>query len=161
MLAAAMGPAVFFGGKDWKNVRGDLAKIPRGSRAKCVLSLFMVTITEQVIYTYHRTAYTSWRSRTGFPKFGWSGYGFHHEDPFILLQQPVDEGVVTAEQLCALMPEFTVFYLQFIEDYFKRHLPQIKMAKFLRGLMRDHAYAAANGPVALQFKRCLEAQVQQ
>ena len=35
------------------------------------------------------------------------------------------------------------------------------MAKFLRGLMRDHAYVAANGPVALEFKRCLEADVQQ
>ena len=154
-------PAVFFGGENWENVRRDLTRVSKGNREKCVLSLFMITITEQVIYTYHRTSYAAWRSRTGFPKFGWSGYGFHHENPFILLQRPVDAGVVTAEQLCALMPEFTRFYLQATGDYIKRHLPQIKMAKFLRGLMRDHAYVAANGPVALEFKRCLEAEVQQ
>jgi hypothetical protein len=161
VLAAATEPAVFFGGPDWENVRRDLAKVSKGNREKCVLSLFMVTITEQVIYTYHRTSYATWRSRTGFPKFGWSGYGFHHENPFILLQRPVDAGVVTAEQLCPLMPKFTRFYLQATEDYLKRHLPQIKMAKFLRGLMRDHAYVEASGPVALEFKRCLEAEVQQ
>jgi len=160
-LEASMEPAVFFGGPNWENVRRDLAKISKGNREKCVLSLFMVTITEQVIYTYHRASYPAWRSRTGFPKFGWSGYGFHHEDPFILLQRPVDEGVVTAEQLCALMPEFTRFYLQATRDYLKRHLPQIKMGRFLRGLMQDHAYVAASGPVALEFKRCLEAEVQQ
>ena len=153
-------PAVFFGGESWENVTRDLTRVSECNREKCVLSLFMVTITEQVIYTYHRASYPAWRSRTGFPKFGWSGYGFHHGNPFILLQRPVDAEVVTAEQLCGLMPEFTRFYLQATEDYLRRHLPQIEMGLFLRGLMGDQAYANASGPVALEFKRCLAAEVQ-
>jgi len=119
----------------------------------------MVTMTEQVIYTYHRDCYEAWRSRTAFPKFGWSGLGFHHENPFILLQRPVDEEIVTAEKLCSLIPEFTHFYLQATQEFFMVHLPQIQMGRFLRVLMNDHDYVQAGGRVALEFKRCLEVEV--
>ena len=156
----AMESAVFFGGSGWGNVRGDLARISKGNRERCVLSLFMVTMTEQVIYTYHRDCYEAWRSRTAFPKFGWSGLGFHHENPFILLQRPVDEEIVTAEKLCSLIPEFTHFYLQATQECFMVHLPQIQMGRFLRVLMNDHDYVQAGGRVALEFKRCLEVEVQ-
>ena len=148
--------AIFFGGPEWQNVSTDLPRVPRENRGRFILSLFMVTLTEQVIYTYHRNHYWTWRSRTGFPKFGWSGYGPHHENPFILLWAPEREGVIQPNEVLPLLPEFVRFYLEATTSYFRQHLPAIQMTDFLWGLMSDPEYRFDRGTIAPAFRSHFE-----
>ena len=144
--------AVFFGGLDWESVKADLAKVPIENRGRFVLSLFMVTLTEQVIYTYFRNHYDMWRAGTGFPKFGWSGYGPHHENPFILLWAPEREGVLQPNVVLPLLPEFVRFYLEATASYFRQHLPAIQMSDFLWGLVSDPGYQFTVGTISPAFR---------
>jgi hypothetical protein len=144
--------AIFFGGPEWENVSTDLQRVPQENRGRFVLSLFMVTLTEQVIYTYHRNQYMMWRAGTGFPKFGWSGYGPHHENPFILLWAPEREGVLQPNEVLPLLPEFVRFYLEATASYFRQHLPAIQMTDFLWGLVSDPGYQFAVGTISPAFR---------
>ena len=144
--------AIFFGGLDWESVEADLAKVPIENRGRFVLSLFMVTLTEQVIYTYFRNHYEMWRAGTGFPKFGWSGYGPHHENPFILLWAPEREGAIQPNVVLPLLPEFVRFYLEATASYFQQHLPAIEMTDFLWGLVSDRGYQFRVGTISPAFR---------
>lgn len=148
--------AIFFGGPEWQNVSTDLPRVPQENRGRFILSLFMVTLTEQVIYTYHRNNYEMWRAGTGFPKFGWSGYGPHHENPFILLWAPEREGVIQPNEVLPLLPEFVRFYLEATASYFRQHLPAIQMTDFLWGLMSDPEYRFNRGAIAPAFRSHFE-----
>ncbi|OGV68000.1 MAG: hypothetical protein A2283_10695 [Lentisphaerae bacterium RIFOXYA12_FULL_48_11] len=72
---------VFFGGRDWENVRADLQRIPDIDRPLFILCLLMVVLTDQCLYSYFHDHYSNWRSKTSYPKFGWSGFGPHNENP--------------------------------------------------------------------------------
>jgi hypothetical protein len=144
--------AIFFGGPEWRNVSTDLPRVPLDNRGRFILSLFMVTLTEQVIYTHCRNHYEMWRAGTGFPKFGWSGYGPHHENPFILLWAPEREGIFQPNELLPLLPEFVRFYLEATASYFRQHLPAIQMTDFLRRLVSDPQYQFGVGTISPAFR---------
>ena len=144
--------AILFGGPEWRNVSTDLPRVPLDNRGRFILSLFMVTLTEQVIYTYFRNHYEMWRAGTGFPKFGWSGLGPHHENPFILLWAPEREGMLQPNEVLPLLPEFVRFYLEATASYFQQHLPAIQMTDFLRRLVSDPQYQFGVGTISPAFR---------
>jgi hypothetical protein len=97
--------AVFFGGPDWERCRQDLDGIPAGERARFVLCLFVLVLLDQHVYTSFRPLHAGFRSRHRVPKFGWSGFGPHNENPFKLLVVPVREGLIRLDDLAAAAPE--------------------------------------------------------
>lgn len=103
--------AVFFGGPGWSNVEKDLAAIPSGTRTQFILSLFMVVLTDQALFTWHPEAYRKWRDATPFRKFGYFGFGIHNENPCKLLEAPVTAGMEKIDTLTAAMPEFVQFLI--------------------------------------------------
>jgi hypothetical protein len=148
---------VFFGGPDWENVATDLGTVPETDRPRFILSLFMVVLTDQALYTYFRDAYEAWRRRTNFPKFGWSGFGPHNENPFKILWAPEREGIIDIHGLLALIPEFMRFFVGETRTYFRQHLPAVGVRNYFDAIRGDRGYAFHQGVVVPRVKAEFEA----
>ena len=148
----------FFGGRGWERVSEDLQHIPGEDRSRFVLSLFMIILTDQALYRYYPDSYTRWREQTAFPKFGWSGFGPHNENPMLILWAPERECVLSAGELIASLPEFVSFWTQETADLFGREYPEIPVADYFAKVRNDHAWQSANqGTVVPELKRLSEA----
>ena len=148
---------VFFGGPDWENVASDLASVPERDRPQFVLCLFMVVLTDQSLYTYVLDSYDPWRRETNYPKFGWSGFGPHNENPFKILWAPEREQVVNTNEMLALAPEFATFFVNETKAYFGQHLPAVKIRGYFDAIRGDRGYAFNEGVVVPSVKAEFEA----
>jgi hypothetical protein len=135
--------AVFFGGGEWKQCSEDLAGISPATRPHFILSLFMVIITEQCLHAYFPAAQRAWRARTGFPLFGWSGFGIHNENPYHILRKPVAAGLVDEAAAVALAPAFAAFFQAEVASYFSASGLSVSAAEFFASLRADDTYAPA------------------
>lgn len=147
---------VFFGGKDWKNVRTDLSRIPAGDRSKFVFALFMIVLTDQCLYTHFKQDYKPWRSQTNFPKFGWSGFGTYNENPLKILWAPEREEVISADEMISILPDFVSFMKSETDSYFSKNLQGISSESFFNALKSDSGYSYSEGRVIPQFKKLIE-----
>ena len=135
--------AVFFGGQSWEKAEGDLAAIEIAFRPHFVLSLFMVIITEQCLHARFPAAHRVWRARTGFPLFGWSGFGVQNENPFHILHAPAVAGLVDAAAAVALVPAFSTFFRAEVADYFADNGINVHPTDFFAALRSDETYGPA------------------
>lgn len=145
---------VFFGGQDWKTVSDDLSHIPLKDRPHFILSLFMMALTDQYLYTYKPNAYQLWREKTNFPKFGWSGFGSHNENPLKLLWAPEKENAINTDEVLGLMPHFVNFLTEETNTYFRKNLPDIDfdLENYLQRIKNDSAYLFNDGQIVQCFK---------
>jgi hypothetical protein len=134
---------VFFGGQAWKNVAADLAGIQPASRPTFVLSLFMVIITEQCLHAHFPAAHRAWRARTGFPLFGWSGFGVHNENPYHLLRAPIAAGLVDEPACVALAPALAALFCSEVAEYFSANGLAVNANAFFAALRADPTYQPA------------------
>ena len=150
----------FFGGFKWKNVRRDLTKIPEEYRSLFVLSLFMIIVTDQAMFTYFRSYYQKWRERTAFPKFGWLGFGYHNGNPMQILWAPEREQVIAPDQLIHFLPDFVAFWIDETTRLFKAEHPDIPVKAFFLSIITDKAWREANeGEIIPELKRLVELQI--
>ncbi|WP_349606867.1 hypothetical protein [Cupriavidus sp. DF5525] len=148
--------ALFFGGEAWASVVTDLAGIPRGHRTNFVHSLFMITLTDQCLYTYRRDLYPKWRARTRFPKFGWSGFGPHHENPLYLLWAPERDGLIDTKEAVSRMPRFVAFLVAETQRYFESCGFDLDVRNYMRLIREDTAYNLDKGVLIPCFKQAFE-----
>ena len=146
---------MFFGGKDWESAKTDLSRIPIDDRPKFVLALFMAVITDQCLYTHFNQTYQAWRAQTHFPKFGWSGFGAHNENPLKILWAPERDEVVSTADVTLIMPEFVSFMKSEVDSYFLNNLQGISSDAFFNAIRTDPAYSYSKGTVIPQFKRLI------
>ncbi len=132
---------VFFGDPEWSNVRRDLAAVPEADRSFFILSLFMVVLTDQALYTYFPHSYDTWRMHTWFPKFGWSCFGPHNENPFWILRVPERDGLIASDVVIGLIPEFVRFLVQETTTKFRQWLPAIDVSAYFNAVRDDNGYA--------------------
>lgn len=149
---------IFFGGRDWANVGKDLLRIPTQDRARFVLSLFMIVLTDQCLYARWNDAYAVWRRKTSYPKFGWIGFGSNNENPLKILWAPERENMVSVDTVLALMPEFVKFMKQELAGFFTTHIAQVNTPDFLDSIKRDYALTFDEGKIVKGFKKELEVQ---
>lgn len=148
--------AVFFGGNSWDNVKADLAHVPADERPKFILSLFMVVLMDQCIYTHFRDNYPAWRRETNCPKFGKSRlFSAHHLDPFKIIWAPEREKEVELDQVLALLPEFVAFMKGEIDHYFKDKPNNISAERFFDLLKKENAYQYKEGKLVTRLKELL------
>ncbi len=147
---------LFFGGRHWKHVFGDLAKVPRQDFPHFILSLFMIVLTDQCLYTYQRDMYKLWREKTNYPKFGWSGFGPHNENPFMLLWIPEKEKIIDPDYLNKFMAEFVKFMVNETICFLKENLPTLEPNQFFNCIKQDSAYSFHTGQTVECFKREFE-----
>lgn len=138
----------FFGGSEWKHCREDLANIRVGDRNVFVLSIFMIVLTDQCLFRYHQDLYAQWRKRTQFPKFGWTGFGYHNENPFKLLWIPERDAQIEIENLILLIPDF----LQFFKFKLNQFFPTFEINLFFENIKHDNAYQFNEGNALKAFK---------
>lgn len=144
---------MFFGGRDWERVADDLQGIPANDKPLFVLCLFMVVLTDQCLYTHFPDGYPRWRRQTGFPKFGWAGFGPHNENPLKILSAAEREGEIVAEEVIQIIPEFVAFMIEEVQDFFQANLPGIESAAFFEYIERDGAFAYDEGKIVRCFKQ--------
>ena len=151
------GDTPFFGGEDWMYCRENLSSVPAKNRNYFILSIFMIVLTDQCLFSCHRNVYEQWRERTHFPKFGWVGFGIHNENPFKLLWIPEREKIVDIDDMELVMPEFVDFFKYKICTY----LPEINVSPnlFFENIRRDPAYQFDEGVVLKTFKSEFEKNV--
>ena len=142
---------VIFGGRDWAHVQQDLAPIPRAQRAHCVYALLAIVLTDQCLQRYFRSAYPVWREATAYPKFGWTGFGLHAENPYKLLSVAESSGMVDPEALLALLPEFVEFFRELVSAHFSRELPTVDVQQFFQRLLDDGINLHRSGSVLPRF----------
>ena len=135
--------AVFFGGSEWKRAAEDLAGVDPAARPHFILSLFMVIVTEQCLHAHFPPAQPAWRARTGFPLFGWSGFGPHFENPYHILRAPVTAGLVDEAAAVALAPAFAAFFRAEVAAYFAACGLGVRADEFFAALRADATYAHA------------------
>jgi hypothetical protein len=84
----------FFGGPEWKNFNEDTKHVKKENLAYFCFCLFSMVCSDQNMYSNFRFAYPKWVKRTQklYPKFGWAGFGEHHEKPRFLLTVPEKHG---------------------------------------------------------------------
>ena len=146
----------FFGGCDWETASRDLALIPPADRFRFVLSLFMIVLTDQCLYTHHQDCYETWRRLTSFPKFGWAGFNAHHENPFKILYAAEREMAIDIDAAVHFMPAFAEYLVRRTEDFLFRHLPSVKPSNYFREITTDNAYAFDQGRLVPSFKQAFE-----
>jgi len=147
---------VFFGGQDWRNVASDLRRVPPSDQVKFILSLFMIVLTDQCLYTYFQHAYIDWKRITNFPKFGWAGFGPHVENPFKLLWAPEREGLVDPNDAIEVMPQFVDFLLTETDDYFANRIPNVDRNHYYNSIRQDSAYEFNEGNIIPSFKESFQ-----
>ncbi|GJH13604.1 hypothetical protein CBA19CS11_32220 [Caballeronia novacaledonica] len=153
-------PAVFFGGPEWANVAQDLAVIAPRHRLDFVLSVFMITLTDQCIFTHRQDLYPEWRRGTGFPKFGWCGFGAHHENPFHLLRAPEREGLIDTDEAVERMPAFVDFMICETKRSFKACSFGLSVRDYVEFIRRDGAFSFDEGFLVPAFRQAFERAVE-
>ncbi len=147
---------IFFGGADWKNVAKDLNAIPMSDRSRFVFALFMVVLTDQALYAHFRDSYDAWRRRTNFPKFGWSGFGPHNENPFKILWAPEREGLIDSKEFLGAIPEFVRFFMDETTSCFRQYLPEVDLLAFFNAIKIDSGYTFHEGEIVSRVKEEFE-----
>lgn len=142
---------VIFGGRDWAHVQQDLAPIPRAQRAHCVYALLAIVLTDQCLQRYFRSAYPVWREATAYPKFGWTGFGLHAENPYKLVSVAESSGLVDRTALQDLLPEFVEFFRDLVSAHFSRELPTVDVQAFFQHILADGINAHRSGSVLPLF----------
>lgn len=144
--------AVFFGGRDWKNVRTDLEGIPERDLPSFILCLLLVVLTDQCLYSHFYEHYSIWRSKTSYPKFGWSGFGVHNENPLHILWAPERANLVRVDDLIFLLPEFTDFLINETCKFIRANLPRVDQGKYFKVMLQDAAFDFSLGRLIPNFK---------
>ena len=133
----------FFGGGKWSRVAADLSGIAPATRPHFILSLFMVISTEQCLHARFPQAQPAWRARTGFPLFGWSGFGVHNENPYHILRAPVAAGLVDEAAAVALAPAFGQFFFSEVAAYFGASGLGVRPQDLFAAMRADETYGPA------------------
>ena len=149
--------APFFGGENWNQVKEDLSGIPESDRVRFILSLFMIIVTDQTLYTYSSTTYDAWRAATRYPKFGYFGFGLLNENPLKLLWAPENAELIDAAVLIAQMPEFVDFLVTETERVVvgNGYAPSLEI--HFANMRNDPAWTFNEGTVVPAFKAALDA----
>ena len=164
---------VFFGGDEWKYFEEDMQKVPTENRPAFLLSLFMIILTDQAVYTYIPDLYHLWEAMTEFPKFGYCGTGPHNENPLWILAK-ADTDAELSQKVQALLPEFAKFLIDETKSYFAYIFgDHIDLAKYFKVIIGDGGYHGGyqiaskrpedeelrNSKTVAAFKQCFEAEL--
>ena len=142
---------VFFGGRDGKDLGIDIQRVPEKDRPHFILCLLMVVLTDQCLHQYFKSDYKTWRKITNYPKFGWSGFGAHNENPLKILLAAEGSRSVNIHDVLVLMPEFVRFLVEETCDFFKQKLPDVVARKYFDLMLHDKDFGDVRGRLIPSF----------
>lgn len=130
---------MYFGGHGWQNFENDIAGI-RNNHSYFFISLFTIVFIDLTFFTYYRKQYPTFRGLTMYPKFGWTGFGVHYENPKFILLVPEARGFFQGLNQEDLIDEFLVLLVSKCNEFFVGHFPQINTRDFLRNTVEDRDF---------------------
>jgi len=110
-------------------------------RACLIFSMFITVASDQTMYTYYSGLYEEFRTLTRYPKFGWYGLGPHNENPLLLIQYPVEEGVVDWAILEDYFKPAAQLFAHEVKAFFTNHMSQIDPNQFVSKFVEDEHVA--------------------
>ncbi len=133
-----MGPSpVPYFGHGWpRNCREQLARLPSGNRARFLISLYFTVLVDQAMHAHFREQYPRFESLTRYPKFCHGLSQFQHNPRGILLG-PVEQGVITSQEVLDLLPAGMELFVAEVAEFFDEHMPEVKAAGFFEKLLWD------------------------
>ena len=146
-----------------------MQKVSVGYRHTFLLSLFMIILTDQAVYTYEENLRQIWRKKTMFPNFGHWGFGPHNENPLWILAK-ADTNAELSARVNALMPEFAKFLVEETQEYFAKIFgDKIDMKGYFAAILNDSGYKITsqrpeneelrNSKTIATFKQCFETEL--
>lgn len=151
--------ALFFGGEDWERVQADLSVVPNSDRERFILSLFMIIVTDQALYTYNAATYENWKAATRYPKFGWFGFGTHNVNPLKLLWVPEERELIDTEAIIAAIPKFVDFFVTETERVVVGHGYTPSLDIHFVNMRHDPAWSFNKGKIIPALKAALDARL--
>jgi roadblock/LC7 domain-containing protein len=124
----------FFGGQEWSNCESNLSKIIPNHKKYFALCLFTMVCADQTMFTYYRGNYTNFRRLIVYPKFGWTGFGYHFEGPKYLLTVPVNFGVDFSEITNEELDEFIANQFSIAKSFMP---PGVSVNEFFTNMLND------------------------
>lgn len=135
-------PIRFFGNDDWSNCPEDLRNIPKERRPYFVFSLFITITADQGFYSYYNEHYDKVNRLLQYPKFGWHGlFSPHNISPWLLIEKPIELGMVDQSQLDELIPEAADLFVKEVVD-FKQHFTEFEPTDFFDKLLNDQDFVS-------------------
>jgi len=97
----------FFGGPRWQEFEENTEVVDAINLPYFVICLYSMTLADQTIHTHFRHAREEWDVLARYPKFGWCGFGCHHEKPQYLILVAEENGIdfnkISDEELVEFM----------------------------------------------------------
>lgn len=128
---------IYFGGPDWENIENDIQHVEEADREYFFICLFTIVLIDLAMFTYFQQHYGTFRSRTGYPKFGWSGFGPHYENPTKLLLLPEQKGFTNYSYLRQNVNSYVQLFRSKCDSYFRAYNPEITTNTFIDAILKD------------------------
>lgn len=128
---------IYFGGPEWKNIHRDLAPIAKEDLEYFLICLFTITVIDLTMFTYFRALYNIFRSKTMYPKFGWSGFGPHYENPKKLLLIPQNANFTNFDYISNHVEEYIDLFIEECDRFFREFIPEIQTNDFILRFLED------------------------
>jgi len=126
---------IYFGGMNWENIDQDINNIEKEFYEYFFLCLFTITTIDLTIFSHYRDYYSIFRNKTRYPKFGWSGFGPHYENPKKLLDIPFQKGLFRKDKID--IDEYVQLFISETNSFLESNLNQIKTVDFFNSLLTD------------------------
>jgi hypothetical protein len=126
---------IYFGGMNWENIDQDIKHIDKEFYEHFFLCLFTITIIDLTIFSHFRDYYSIFRNKTRYPKFGWSGFGPHYENPKKLLDIPFQKSLLRIDKID--IEEYVQLFISETNSFLESNLNQIKTVNFFNSLLTD------------------------
>jgi len=131
---------IYFGGRDWENITNDISNIEKNNREYFFLCLFTITIIDLTMFTYYKESYETFRRLTMYPKFGWSGFGPHYENPKKLLLIPENEGLLNRKKIEEYIDDYIDLLIDECNSFFGIKIPEITTKDFISKIVHDNEF---------------------
>jgi hypothetical protein len=98
------------------------------------------------IFSHYRNYYSIFRNKTRYPKFGWSGFGPHYENPKKLLDIPFQKGLLKIEKID--LDEYIELFISETNSFFESNLNQIRTEDFFNSLLTDKDFQVSQDEIS-------------
>jgi len=123
-------------GHSWGIECTGLERISAERRAEFLVCLYFTVLADQAIHNHFPQLHSKFEALTRSPKFC-HGLGQFQKNPRLILDVPVDRGLVTNEALARAIPKGMELFVDEIIDLSIHSMPEMKPEIFFETLLYD------------------------
>ena len=127
----------YFGGFNWADFDQNMASVEQAYQSYFCLGLFCHCILDMTMFSYFKEYYAAFRSRTIIPKFGWSGFGVHYNNPTLLINLPEQKGILNATNVSILLQVYGDYWETCIQEMITQYQPSLTVPVMLKAVLSD------------------------